>query len=212
MTVNWDIVIKLIISVLIGGIIGAEREYHNKSAGLRTLMLICMGSTLFTLFSKVIGMPGSPDRIASNIVTGVGFVGAGVIFKDTSTGINGVTTAATIWLTAALGIGVGAGYEYLCLILSGILVLILYGFTALEEWIGKINCAHTYKIVCPYHDQVLDQYRALLKQYHLVIKKGNQSRSNNIITSIWETEGSKKNHKRFIDHVLNDPGVQQFEF
>jgi len=212
MTIDWDIAIKLLISVLIGLIIGAEREYHNKSAGLRTLMLICMGSTLFTLFSRVIGMPGSPDRIASNIVTGVGFVGAGVIFKDTSTGINGVTTAATIWITAALGIGVGAGYEYLCLILSIILVFILYAFIALEEWIGKINSAHTYKIVCVYHDQVLDQYRTLLKQHNIVIKKGNQSRNNNVITAIWETEGSKKNHKRFIEYVLNDPDVQQFEY
>jgi putative Mg2+ transporter-C (MgtC) family protein len=171
-----------------------------------------MGSTLFTLFSKVIGSPGSPDRIASNIVTGVGFVGAGVIFKDTSTGINGVTTAATIWITAALGIGVGGGYEYLCLILSIILVLILYAFIAIEEWIGKLNSAHTYKIVCQYHEQVLEQFEALLKQHRIVIKKGTQSRNNNIITTVWETEGSKKNHKQFINHMLNDSSVQQFEF
>ncbi|MET3886892.1 hypothetical protein ABIE54_005781 [Chitinophagaceae bacterium OAS944] len=75
-----DVVVKLLIAVLIGGIIGAEREYHNKSAGLRTLMLICIGSTLFTIFSMEIGEHTSPDRIASNIVTGIGFVGAGVIF------------------------------------------------------------------------------------------------------------------------------------
>src|SRR3954467_11106111 len=118
---TFEIVIKLLISVLIGGIIGAEREFHNKSAGLRTLMLICLGSTLFTMFSMEIGAHTSPDRIASNIVTGIGFVGAGVIFMG-GTGINGVTTAATIWVTAALGVGVGAGHQYIALMICTVLV------------------------------------------------------------------------------------------
>src|SRR5688572_1921 len=106
-----DIILKLILAIAIGGIIGAEREYRNKSAGFRTMMLISMGSALFTIISMDIDNTNSPDRIASNIVTGIGFVGAGVIFKG-DTGINGITTAATIWVTAALGMGVGAGYEW----------------------------------------------------------------------------------------------------
>ncbi len=112
-----DIVIKLALAVLIGGMIGAEREYRSKSAGFRTLTLICLGSTIFTIFSQIIGAgaaPGSgnPDRIASNIVTGIGFVGAGVIFKGDGTGskVSGITTAAMIWVTAGLGIAIGAGY------------------------------------------------------------------------------------------------------
>jgi len=78
-----DIIIKILLSVLVGGAIGAEREYRSKSAGFRTMTLICLGATLFTAFSQSIGGPGNPDRIASNIVTGIGFVGAGVIFKGT---------------------------------------------------------------------------------------------------------------------------------
>jgi putative Mg2+ transporter-C (MgtC) family protein len=211
MVITWDIVIKLLISVLIGGIIGAEREYHNKTAGLRTLMLICLGSTLFTLFSMEIGEHTSPDRIASNIVTGVGFVGAGVIFMG-GTGINGVTTAATIWITAALGMGVGAGHEYIALTCCILLVGILYAFTAIEDWIDKLNRVHTYKIVCPYRDHVLEHYEALLKQYHLIIRRGTQCREKNIISSTWEAAGSKKNHNKFIHHILNDQEVQRFEF
>ena len=104
-----DIILKLIFSVIIGGLIGAEREYRSKSAGFRTLTMICIGATLFTVFSELIGAKNSPDRIASNVVVGIGFVGAGVIFKGDNR-VNGITTAAMIWVTAALGMAIGAGY------------------------------------------------------------------------------------------------------
>lgn len=206
-----EIISKLLIAVLIGGIIGAEREYHNKSAGLRTLMLICLGSALFTMFSMEIGARTSPDRIASNIVTGIGFVGAGVIFRG-GTGINGVTTAASIWTTAALGMGVGAGHQYIAL--GGCLALIgvLHAFTAIEEWIDRINRLHTYHITCPYRDQVFEQFELLMKQYRLTFKRGTQSRDHNTFSATWDAAGSKKNHTAFIRHMLNDKEVERFEY
>jgi putative Mg2+ transporter-C (MgtC) family protein len=206
-----EIIIKLLIAVLIGAIIGAEREYHNKSAGLRTMMLICLGATLFTIFSMEVGERTSPDRIASNIVTGIGFVGAGVIFMG-GTGINGVTTAATIWATAALGIGVGAGHEYISLGGSILLIGILQSFKIIEKWIDKVNRAHTYHITCPYRDLVFEHYEDLMKRYHLSFMRGRQCRENQTCNATWEVEGSRKNHDAFIKHILNDTEVQKFEF
>src|ERR1700743_1822320 len=111
MPATSDIILKLLLAVLIGGVLGAEREYRSKSAGFRTLTMICLGATIFTIFSQIVGGAGNPDRIASNIVTGIGFVGAGVVFKgDGTTRVNGITTAAMIWVTAALGMAIGAGY------------------------------------------------------------------------------------------------------
>src|SRR5882724_5757237 len=107
MEFNWDIVLRLIVALVIGGIIGAEREYRSKSAGFRTMMLICLGAALFTILSIEIGEGENRDRIAASIITGIGFLGAGVIFKDENR-VNGITTAATIWITAALGMGIGA--------------------------------------------------------------------------------------------------------
>ena len=208
---TWDIITKLLIAVLIGGIIGAEREYHNKSAGLRTLMLICLGSTLFTMFSMEIGEGTSPDRIASNIVTGIGFVGAGVIFMG-GTGINGVTTAATIWVTAALGVGVGAGHQYIALLGCIVLIGVLQAFTVIEDYIDRINRVHTYKITVPYQDRVFEQYEVLMKQYHLTYKKGTQKRVLQTFSATWDAEGAKKDHAAFINHMLNDTGVEKFEF
>ena len=88
------------VAFIIGAIIGLEREFRSKPAGFRTMILICVGSCLYTILSKEIG-GASTDRIASNIVTGIGFIGAGVIFKEGIT-VNGLTTAALIWVTAAL--------------------------------------------------------------------------------------------------------------
>jgi putative Mg2+ transporter-C (MgtC) family protein len=206
-----DIIIKLFISVLIGAIVGSEREYHNKSAGLRTMMLICLGATLFTIFSMEIGERTSPDRIASNIVTGIGFVGAGVIFMG-GTGINGVTTAATIWATAALGVGVGAGHQYIALAGCIVLVGILQSFKVIERWIDKINRLHTYEITCAFHDQVFEYYEDLMKRYHLTYSRGRLCRDNQTCKGTWDVEGSQKNHDAFIRHILNDAAVLKFEF
>ena len=90
----------IFISVILGLLIGAEREYRNKSAGLRTFILVCFGSCLFTILSLKIGV-ANPDRLAANIITGIGFLGAGVIFKGENK-IEGITTATTIWATASI--------------------------------------------------------------------------------------------------------------
>lgn len=115
-----DILIeRLLLVILVGGLIGAEREWRSKSAGFRTMILICLGSFLFTTFSILIGN-STNDRIASNIVTGIGFLGAGVIFKSDNR-INGITTAATIWATAALGMGIADG-AYALVLISTVLI------------------------------------------------------------------------------------------
>src|ERR1051326_9331173 len=88
---------KLLLAVLLGSVVGAEREYRTKSAGFRTLVLVCVGSTLFTIFSLRIGGLNNGDRIAANIITGIGFLGAGAIFRSQSGG-SGITTATTIWM------------------------------------------------------------------------------------------------------------------
>ena len=209
MTVN--IIIKLLLSILVGGIIGAEREYRNKSAGFRTMMLISLGAMLFTHFSLEIGAGYSPDRIAANIVTGVGFLGAGVIFKD-GAGINGITTAATIWVTAALGMGIGAGYEWISITGTLLLLPILFAFTRIESWIDQVNHAHEYKIVVPGTVDFLDRFEKLFREYNLRYRKVKHQKQGNSVSGTWELQGREKNHKQFIDYMLKDPDIQEFEF
>src|SRR3954468_15106873 len=154
-----ELLLRLILVVFIGGLIGMEREYRSKSAGFRTMILICLGSFLFTTFSKYMSNV-SPDRIASNIVTGIGFLGAGVIFKSDNR-VNGITTAATIWAVAALGMGIADGLYYFVFASTIIVLASLLLLTKLEHVIDRINQSHTYKIVSPYKEDLLKEYEDL---------------------------------------------------
>ena len=136
-----DLLIKLLLAVLLGGIIGFEREIAGKPAGLRTNILICIGAALLMDLSTRIGLVdgkrvGDPGRIAAQIVSGVGFLGAGTIMQAQGM-VTGLTSAATIWVVAAIGMTVGAGY-YVEGIGAGLLVtFVLAGLGGLEHWVRR---------------------------------------------------------------------------
>jgi len=220
MLLTLDVVMKLALAVIIGGAIGAEREYRSKSAGFRTLTLICLGATLFTIFSQIIGAggaagTGNPDRIASNIVTGIGFVGAGVIFKADSaySKVNGITTAAMIWVTAALGMAIGAGYLMIAFCAAVLTLLVLFVFSLLENWIDRVNQIRNYKIVCPFENETLHRYEDLFRCHHLKFQRSGQRKSaENVITGQWIVQGSEQNHRHCIHELLRDARIKDFEF
>ena len=210
--VMQDIFLKLILSIVIGGAIGAEREYRSKSAGFRTMTLICLGATLFTVFSQWIGAPGNPDRIASNIVTGIGFVGMGVIFKG-DTKVSGITTAAMIWVTAALGMGIGGGYLLISSVACVLILVVLFIFSLLEGWIDRVNQIKTYKIVCPFQNETLARYEAIFKANHLKFKRTRQCKTaDDLISGEWIVQGSENNHRHVVHELLRDPSVKVLEY
>jgi len=117
-------VIRLLIAVVLGAIVGLERERRHKPAGLRTHILVCLGSTLATVVS-VDYFAGDPARVAAAIMTGMGFLGAGTIIASGSKGIHGLTTAASVWTIAAIGISVGIGYYILAAIATVLALIVL---------------------------------------------------------------------------------------
>ncbi len=120
----WEMLMKLIVSVLLGGLIGLERETHGRPAGLRTHILVCLGSTLFGLCSHTIaGTRFDPGRISAQIVTGIGFLGAGTIMRQGSV-VRGLTTAASIWTVAAIGLAVAIGGNMLILALAASILVV----------------------------------------------------------------------------------------
>lgn len=123
---DLELIERLCLSALLGGVLGLEREWHHKAAGLRTNVLIGIGSTLFTLISMDLARSSGGDttRIAAQIVTGVGFLGAGAIMR-TGVGVQGLTTAATIWVNAAVGMAVGSGEYRLALSGTGVALVAL---------------------------------------------------------------------------------------
>jgi putative Mg2+ transporter-C (MgtC) family protein len=144
---DLEIILRLILASILGGVIGLEREVHGREAGVRTTLLVCLGSALFMVISesfffkyesKVPGGPFyvDPVRLAAQVVTGVGFLGAGVIIRMKES-IRGVTTAASIWVVCAVGLAVGSGYYFFGVTTSVIAILSLIGLKALEKRLRK---------------------------------------------------------------------------
>ena len=128
-----DMLLKLCLSVGAGGLVGLERERRDRPAGLRTHILVCLGSTLIMLISSHVSPDLDRTRIAANIVTGIGFLGAGTIFRAGS-GIQGLTTAAGLWVVAGIGMGVGAGGVLLSLAL--VTAVLVYG---VNHWLRGVE-------------------------------------------------------------------------
>jgi putative Mg2+ transporter-C (MgtC) family protein len=211
MQIVQEDILKLVIAVLLGSIIGAEREYRTKSAGFRTLILVCVGSALFTIFSRHIGGVENADRIAANIITGIGFMGAGAIFS-TQNRISGITTATTIWMSAAIGMGVGSGEYLLCTIATLMVVLVLLAFPLFDSVIDRSHQSRSYKIVCPFEKKDLYDYEKLFKQYGLSSRRGKQSREADLMIGSWEVRGSKKNHELLTRKLLTDNNIKSLDF
>ncbi|MET4082468.1 putative Mg2+ transporter-C (MgtC) family protein [Pedobacter sp. UYP30] len=201
---------KFLLAILLCGLIGAEREYHSKSAGLKTMIMIGLGATLFTILSVKIGL-NSHDRIASNIVTGIGFLGAGVIFKEDNK-VNGLTTACVIWIVAAIGMAIGAGFFQQAFGVTVVVLLALFIFPFVENLIERRFTKRFYRIVKTYENESLDHYEEDIKSSKLKFKRGKQEVANGRISGVWVAVGSPKNHKRFVDKMLNDKKLIEFEF
>ncbi len=135
-----EIIYQLLLAIFFGALIGLEREYKGKEAGLQTYSLVALGSCLFTIISFELfkfflnnsGVSFDPARIIQAIAIGIGFIGAGVIFRQTS-GVIGLTTAAGLWVTAAIGIAIGVKFYLLASFVAFFSILILAGFGILEE-------------------------------------------------------------------------------
>ena len=139
-----DLLFKSIAAIVCGGIIGIERERRGKPAGLRTNILICLGSALYMMVSGYIlqrftGIDSDPSRIAGQVVTGIGFIGAGAIIQSRGT-ITGLTTAAVIWTVSGIGLCIGAGFPFIA---SFFTLLVLFVLTFLSQYehklLGKCN-------------------------------------------------------------------------
>ena len=130
LALQLDLALRLLLSAVLGAVIGYEREIHDHPAGMRTHLLVSLGSAAFTVIS-IYGFtntgianeaPTDPSRVAAQIVTGIGFLGAGAIIKY-GTSVRGLTTAASLWVTAAVGMSVGAGWWLVAIVAAGQLIL-----------------------------------------------------------------------------------------
>ena len=204
--------IKTGLAILVGGLIGAEREFQDKAAGFRTIILITLGSTLFTIFSLRMDPGFTQTRIAANIVTGIGFLGAGAIVRDGGR-IAGLTTAATIWLAAAFGMGIGAGEIWFVLIATVATLFILFVFPHLEGRIDRIREARTYRIVVKAGNfRKMAVVEKTLRDCSLTFFEHHQSKNDREVTGTWRTIGSLKNQEKFVQMMMKEKDIKELNY
>ncbi len=206
----YDNSIKLLVSTVLGAAIGAEREYKGRNVGFRTIILITLGSTLFTILSFILGEKNDPSRIASNIVTGVGFLGAGAIFRDGAS-VKGVTTASIIWISAAIGMACGiAQYEFAVLVTFTVLFILL-GFAGVQKFIDRYNKEVVYKITFDNNLEIKTELENSMKTHQLKFDWIRQSKFNNQLIIEYEIRGSDKSHEAFVRHLTLTTSIIRFE-
>lgn len=200
--------LQVILATLLGGAIGLERELSGKPAGLRTNILICVGATLFTVLSFTLSLGrGDPARVAAQILPGVGFIGAGTILHARGS-ITGLTSAATIWVVAAIGMALGAG-AYTDAIGTAILVmLILWGLGNLEKLIARKSTYSHVVIHAKPEISAVEDLESLMRRSGLEIARVESRRENVDLVVEFELRGPRRLHDQAKLAMLHHPLVR----
>lgn len=170
----WTTIVRLIISLLLGAIVGTERQMRRREAGLRTFTLICLGSTMAMLISIWIPqiypnfLNGDPGRIAAQVLTGIGFLGAGAIIQSRGS-VYGLTTAACIWVVAVIGLAVGAGMFTAAIIVTALTVTILISLERFEKRMLLDGVNKILVIVCSTAEPDLKRMRKTLEEQNVYV-------------------------------------------
>ena len=203
-------------AILCGGIIGLERELKNKAAGMKTNILICVGSALYSSVSLLVSMAhstegyfGDPSRIAAQIVSGIGFLGAGAIIQARGT-VVGLTTAATIWVVAAIGIFVGIGHFDIATACSIVVILVMVGIGMFEDRVlgrslsfaVEITAEDPQGLVRQAINQSLAQNNLILDDFDIVV------RGTDSVLSC-QYNGHRGDHKKFVLDLWSTPGIRE---
>jgi putative Mg2+ transporter-C (MgtC) family protein len=209
---------RLVLAGFLGGLIGLERELKAKPAGLRTTLLICVGSAMFTQLSLQIALLASgvgesfradPARLAAQIIPGIGFIGAGAILHGKGR-VTGLTTAATLWVVTAIGIGVGAG-AYVEAI--GTTVMVLCTLLLLARWERIIHARMSHRRYTAAVDPSSEAFERLLerfKQGKLRVKVERVEKAGGQVEVTFRVMGPMDDHDHLVKHMIHDTGVHRF--
>jgi len=167
-----SVVVKLLLAALLGGLVGLERLIRRKPAGLRTSMFICLGSALFTILSGEIAQrfhDTSGVRIVSNLIPGIGFLGAGAIIRERGS-VTGLTTAATIFILAGVGMAVGGGLYWMAIFTVVLVLMALVGLGWLEGRLGILTRMMTFRLTTARLDEVLARTQTVLSEMKVAMQ------------------------------------------
>jgi len=203
-----DLMLQLGLATLLGGAIGLERELGGKPAGLRTNILICMGSVLYTKLSVTMAGAGyDPTRVAAQIVTGVGFIGAGTILHARGA-VVGLTSAATIWVVAAIGVALGGGYYLEALGTTVFVLVVLQGLGRIELVVERHSTKSHLTVHARPGVEPLEELETVIRRTGLTIVSHESRRENVDLVFEFYLSGPKRLHDQVMIALLHHPAVR----
>ena len=205
--------LSLTVALVLGAFIGLERELSDKAAGLRTNILICVGSCLFAILSRHLAVIAGSDttRISAQIVSGIGFLGAGAIMRDGEQ-VTGLTTAATIWVVAAIGVTVGFGYYGLAAA-TAVMTLVVQGvFPHLDTLIDELRQRYTFKITSDLDDEGLEEIKTIFRNADVKVLRRKLMKRANLYYSEWYVAGPRLEQKNVVRMLLDNKRVRELTY
>jgi putative Mg2+ transporter-C (MgtC) family protein len=206
--------VRLTLAALLGGIIGLERELKRKPAGLRTNMFICFGSAMFTILSNELAGEwgiGDHTRIAAQIIPGIGFIGAGSILHDKG-GVSGLTTAATLFVVASIGMAAGGGLYLLAIFATMLIYLSLHALGLLERRFNLKPLIMNYIIVSEKSaDDLVAEVNSILEDQGKEMKGMRLSRTGGKEKLVFSVEGTRSEHQRLAIHLRQSDDLRNLE-
>lgn len=204
---------RLLVAAVLGGVVGIERSLKRRPAGLRTNMFICFGAALFTILSEVLaeGFPADRTRIASQIIPGIGFIGAGSILHDKGS-VTGLTTAATIFVVASIGMAAGGGLYVLAIFGTVLIIFCLQLLGALERQLNLKPLVMRYAILTEQAaEEVTEQINAVLEEHDKEMESMKLIRTEGKKRIAFSLEGTRSEHEEILAALRKTPGLGSFE-
>ena len=208
MQVEIENIIQIAFAFTAGAFLGMEREYRSKPAGFRTMILICVGSCLFSILS--LQFHQNPDRIASNIVSGIGFIGAGVVFKE-GISVRGITSAATIWIAAAIGMCIGFKNYVLALVVLIFVLATLIVLSRLEEFFDDLHQVKEYSIHLMKDAYSVEELESDIEKLGIYFMRYKMIKNTDELIIDYKIEAGKTKRDVLNNFLINNSAIISFE-
>lgn len=194
-------VARLIVAAILGGLIGLEREFKHRAAGLRTNMFICFGAAMFTLLSeRLAGVPSDAARIAAQIIPGIGFIGAGSILHTRGL-TTGLTTAATLFVVASVGMAAGGGLYMTATFATGLLLVALFTLGHLEETFNIKLLMSSYEVTGASVEEVTNEVNRILESHHRMMQNMLTGNTGQHVRLQFDVDGCSRDQKELLQQL-----------
>jgi putative Mg2+ transporter-C (MgtC) family protein len=198
---------RLVLAAILGGLIGLERQLKHRPAGLRTNLFICLGAAMFTLLSDELAVEhiGDHTRIAAQIIPGIGFIGAGSILHARDNLVTGLTTAATIFVVASVGMAVGGGLYLTSIFATGLILICLFLLGRAEERFGLKTAVQSYEVAGRSADEITHEINRILESVHAMMQNAQVAATQQHVRVQFQLEGTRKEQGKILRSLKQSP-------